>query len=110
VVSPIKIVRRGPVNVSVMSQSIKDDDWRLRGQERYLAHAQLFWRVWSQRHPDWDHDHCAFCWAKFAVFEAPDIQHEAYTTADDFHWVCAEWARDFASRFNSTLVGGPAAT
>jgi hypothetical protein len=28
--------------------------------------------------PEWDHDHCECCWAKFALFEAPEILHSGY--------------------------------
>src|SRR5688572_1093398 len=62
------------------SQSVADDDWRLQGQERYLSNAILFWRPWRESRPGWDHDHCEFCWAKFAAFNLPDILHEGYTT------------------------------
>ena len=92
-----------------MSEQPKNNDWRLHGQENYLANVQLFWRAWRQRQADWDHDHCAFCWAKFAEYDAPDVQHNAYATDDDFHWVCGQCARDFASQFGFTFVGGPAA-
>jgi hypothetical protein len=30
--------------------------------------------------PDWDHDHCYGCCAKFAEFDGSDIQHEGYFT------------------------------
>jgi hypothetical protein len=44
-------------------------DWRLQGQERYLAGTELVWRAYRQNSDNlnWDHDHCAFCWAKFMV-------------------------------------------
>ena len=29
---------------------------------------------------DWDHDHCCGCYAKFAEFDGPDIQHKGYFT------------------------------
>ena len=46
--------------------------------------------------PDWDHDHCAGCWAKFAEHssDAEPIEREGYaTTADygkgaDYVWIC----------------------
>jgi hypothetical protein len=39
-----------------------------------------------------DHDHCAACWAKFAEFEGPDIEHEGYATGDDYpKGACYEW-------------------
>ena len=29
---------------------------------------------------DWNNDHCEGCWAKFAVFDAPEILHSGYFT------------------------------
>ena len=77
-----------------MSQQVTDDDWRLQGQERYLSNAMLFWRLWHQSRPNWDHDHCSACYAKFAEFDGPEIQHEGYASCDDYRlgagyeWVC----------------------
>jgi hypothetical protein len=94
-----------------MSQQIPNDDWRLQGQERYLANATLFWRAWHQTRPHWDHDHCSFCSAKFMDRDdVANVLREGYTTDAEYYWVCRECARDFASRFKFTLVGGPGAT
>jgi hypothetical protein len=65
------------------------------------------WRIENARHPKglkpqfrhyvrwsetWDHDHCAACWAKFAEFDGPDIQHEGYAIRDDYPTgACYEW-------------------
>ncbi|HJY05823.1 MAG TPA: hypothetical protein VJ323_05875 [Bryobacteraceae bacterium] len=44
--------------------------------------------------PDWDHDHCAACWTKFAEWDGPDILHDGYATTaeydrgEDYDWVC----------------------
>ena len=93
-----------------MSQAT-NDDWRLLGQERYLSNATLFWRAWHRSRPNCDHDHCTFCWEKFMDRDdVPDVLRGGYTTDDEYHWVCANCARDFAPRFNFKLVGGPAAT
>ncbi|HVT89361.1 MAG TPA: hypothetical protein VHD56_10950 [Tepidisphaeraceae bacterium] len=94
-----------------MSQQVTDDDWRLQGQERYLSNATLFWRSWHQSRPNWDHDYCSFCWAKFMDRQdVSDVLREGYTTDDEYHWVCADCAHDFAPRFKFMLVGVPAAT
>jgi hypothetical protein len=94
-----------------MSQGVTDDDWRLQGQERFLTGATLHWRAWHQPSPNWDHDHCVFCWAKFADrAAAADVLREGYTTDEECHWVCASCAADFAKRFKLALIGGPAAT
>ena len=76
---------------------IEEDDWRLRGQERYLKGKTLFFRKWTSPSKDWDHDHCAFCWDKFAEFEG--ALHEGYTTKDRRHWICPNCFLDFQTTF-----------
>lgn len=94
-----------------MSQQVSDDDWRLQSQERYLSNATLFWRAWHQSRPNWDHDHCSFCSAKFMDrTDGSAVLHDGYTTENEYYWVCADCARDFAQRFKFNLIGGPAAT
>jgi hypothetical protein len=61
----------------------QEKQWRIdnaRGLKglrlRFLRYAR-----WSE---SWDHDHCAACWAKFSELEGPGVQHEGYTTEDDY--------------------------
>jgi hypothetical protein len=50
-------------------------DWRLENVKRFKG--ARFWRKpYTMPSPSWDHDHCIGCWAKFAEFDGPDIQHE----------------------------------
>jgi hypothetical protein len=97
------------------------DDWRLTGQASYLQGAALTWkryRAWSET---WEHDHCAFCWAKFMdpdfseahrrfIEEHPEVLTEGYaTTAEheggaDGHWVCRPCFDDFADLFEWRVV------
>ena len=93
------------------------DDWRLTTQEEYLSGATLVrkpYRVWSET---WEHDHCAFCWAKFIdpshspehaamVRDDPSIQTAGYAAVgagpegqDDYHWICDGCFQDFRERF-----------
>lgn len=93
-----------------------DDDWRLRGQERYLQGAALRSGPWHRppSNPNWDHDHCAFCWTTFMEAGDPhakaDTLTEGYTTTaehphgDGYHWICPTCFRDFAERFEWRLV------
>lgn len=76
---------------------IEKDDWRLRGQEKYLSNKDLFLRQWKAPRPDWDHDHCEFCWAKFS--DAVDVLHEGYTTEDNYYWICPDCYNDFKELF-----------
>jgi hypothetical protein len=76
-----------------------DEDWRLRGQEKYLQGAQLTWRSWKQRRPNWDHGHCEFCFAKFCDERIPDALKEGYCTKDEYRWICKQCFKDFAQKF-----------
>ena len=83
----------------------KADDWRLTGQERSLAGAVLRWSEWHRPGPEWDHDHCAFCWAKCMEEPLPGALHAGYTTADTSHWVCVRCFADFRERFGWRVLG-----
>ena len=85
---------------------VDDTDWRLMGQERYLQGVALVWRRYRRpaRNPNWDHDHCEFCGAKFMVEEHPDVLHEGYATLDDHRWICERCFLDFKDRFGWSLV------
>ena len=91
-----------------------DDDWRLRGQEKHLSRAALQWQDWwTDRPPDsggpWDHDHCDFCWQKFAAqaFDGddPPTLLAGFCTPDGRHWICPDCFSDFHQRFGWTLAG-----
>ena len=76
---------------------IDPDDWRLlTGNAETLRGATLFWRPWRQERPHWDHDHCAFCMAKFCDERIPDALHEGFTTADNRWWICRPCAEEFS--------------
>ncbi len=70
-------------------------DWRLGFQGEALRGETFARKVWSQTRPDWDHDHCAFCWAKFGPDSMPDVLREGFATSDDFDWVCPTCFDDF---------------
>ena len=79
---------------------IQDDDWRLQGRERYLKGVTPYWREYSRYSETWDHDHCAFCWAKFCVASAcPDSLQEGYATEDNYRWICEKCFEDFKEMF-----------
>lgn len=73
------------------------DDWRHCGQERYLHGAALVRRTWVAPRPDWDHDHCEFCNAKFSE-RAADL-NEGWATEDSSRWVCDACYADFRAEF-----------
>jgi hypothetical protein len=74
-------------------------DWRLQGQERYLQGALLRWTRYERYSPSWDHDHCAFCWAKFAEQGVADALHEGYATDDRYRWICSTCFNDLRQQF-----------
>jgi hypothetical protein len=43
--------------------------------------------------PNWDHEHCEFCFEKFSESSA-DLQ-EGYASEDNYRWVCEACFRDF---------------
>ena len=75
------------------------NDWRLTNQLAYLKGAQLARRSYRAFRENWEHDHCEFCWSKFAETDAPDVLHEGYATEDGLHWICANCFDDFRSLF-----------
>jgi hypothetical protein len=67
--------------------------WRINNA-RHLEGALLKFQRYVRWNDNWDHDHCAACWAKFAEGDDADILHEGYATCDDYvhgaryDWVC----------------------
>ncbi len=83
------------------------NDWRLMGQESFLAGREMRWMTWRPYREGWDHDHCDFCSAE--ISDRPIDDHtefnEAWVTADDeYHWVCPRCFGDFRDRFGWTVV------
>ena len=79
------------------------DDWRLSFGAEHLRGATVTWKAWTQPSPDWDHDHCTFCWAKFAA--AADCLHEGYATSDEHNWICQACFNDFRERLELSVAG-----
>jgi hypothetical protein len=90
-----------------------NDDWRLRGQEDYLQGVTLRWKQYAGQpnwNPEWDHDHCEFCWAKFMDADLPDVLRTGYTNTEQvIHgkvrpeggcWICPGCFEDFHERFS----------
>jgi hypothetical protein len=96
--------------------TVDPNDWRLtQGADKFLRGASLRWKVFKKPRPDWDHEHCSFCWAKFIdaedlaryvqTEESGQVYTEGYTTTEDhgrgadYYWVCKpcfEEFRDYA--------------
>ncbi len=76
-------------------------DWRLQGQEKYLAGVLLVKKRYRKRSEDWEHDHCEFCVRKFS--ERPGDLNEGYATEDEYHWICENCYEDFKKQFQWTV-------
>ena len=80
-----------------------NDDWRLNGQEAFLQGVELERAEYSPPRPEWDHDHCEFCWAKFMDTDSPDVLRVGYKTVGDSHWICDACFADIKAQFKWTL-------
>ena len=90
---------REPSAIIGIDDMAESSDWRLTGQEHFLRGAILHWAQWHPPRPEWDHDHCEFCFAKFAEDSQPEVLHAGYTTADEYHWVCQTCVEDYQKQF-----------
>ncbi|GAA2123880.1 hypothetical protein [Glycomyces algeriensis] len=79
-------------------------DWRLMGQEPWLAGRAFVLRAWRAPRPEWDHDLCAFCQAKIGAVDSGAEFSTAFVTADDeYTWVCPACFEDFRAQFSWTV-------
>jgi hypothetical protein len=73
----------------------------------WLTGSTLVLRRWQPPAGDewYDHDHCAFCFAKFTENTAATL-HEGYTTIDNALCICPECfgIPDLRERFQLTLA------
>jgi hypothetical protein len=93
------------------------DDWRLTGQEAVLSGATLSRQPYRAKSAEWEHDHCAFCWAKFMdpsfseehrehIAAHSDVLTEGFTTTAEhpkgaaYYWICETCFGDFRDRFD----------
>jgi hypothetical protein len=89
--------------------SIPHSDWRLTNQAKYLKGVSLYLRKFHVHsgHPEWDHKHCDFCWAKIVEKkekEDTELLLEAYCTEDGSHWICPKCFADFREQFGWILT------
>jgi len=85
---------------------VHDGDWRLMGQQNWLAGRTLRWMQWASPRPGWDHDHCAFCHAEIAAQKTDHVDFTAgYVTADDnYTWICQPCFQDFNAVFQWDVI------
>jgi hypothetical protein len=85
---------------------IDSNDWRLNGQEKYLSEVTLYHRKYRiyGKNPNWDHDHCEFCWAEFSLSKPEGSIQDGYATVDDYRWICPKCFADFKERFKWKVI------
>lgn len=80
---------------------IEKNDWRLQGQEAYLKNVPLYFIPFAPYSPEWDHEHCEFCWAKFYL-DGENLK-EGYCTMPgncrEARWICPVCYADFKELF-----------
>jgi hypothetical protein len=54
------------------------DDWRLTNEEDWMHGAKLQRGRFTRPTPDWDHEHCRLCFAKFMEEPGEDVLHEGF--------------------------------
>lgn len=74
------------------------DDPRLLPRHEQLADVTLVHQPWKPANPQNDHDHCEFCWNKFANYDG--CLHHGYSTEDREYWICEDCFMDFKDRFH----------
>ena len=75
----------------------QQDDLRLLPSHERLHGLTLVHQPWKPANPRNDHDHCEFCWDKFANCDG--CLGEGYSTEDRESWICDECFSDFKERF-----------
>ncbi len=81
---------------------IRENDWRLQGQETYLRDKTLYHKKYVKFSDEWEHEHCEFCGEKISEYDG-DL-NEGYCTEDEKYWICKECYNDFKETFNWKLV------
>lgn len=80
---------------------VAPDDWRLAVATDYFEGSTWTFKPYRMPSPDWDHDHCRFCFARFMEPGTPNVLHAGYANADE-NWLCPECFADFREMFGWT--------
>jgi hypothetical protein len=81
------------------------DEW-LANAVANLRSKNFRWSRYTQPSPEWDHDHCEFCFQRFAEPRANynDSVEFGFTTPDRFNWVCRECVDKYKDQFGWIIV------
>lgn len=73
----------------------------LSWHEEKLFGAELILHSWHRTDKN-DHDHCAFCWDKFAEYDG--CLQVGHSTRDGFYWICSACFQEFKERFRWKVI------
>ena len=79
-----------------------NEDWRSRLPHDDHLHGLEWCRSqYAQPSPTWDHDHCEFCWRRFAEPDKfADAIPSGWTDVErQFHWVCEDCFQYFRQQY-----------
>ena len=109
---------------------VEEEDYRLEDEEDWMYGAKLERWPFTAPTPDWDHEHCVLCWAKFMEPPHTDVEHGGLVwgydrspeptpleersvrhgegmivgAPGDEKWICEECFGDFEQRFGWSAV------
>ena len=67
-----------------------------------LIKAHLKLQTYKKPRPDWDHDHCEFCFAKFMEPGNPNTLHQGYYCKSEDTWICPKCYEERKAEFQWT--------
>jgi hypothetical protein len=83
---------------------ISNDDYRLDSIKPWMEKLTWHYSPYKQPSPDWDHDHCIFCWRRLAEPTAGfNDADDGFADDGDYHWMCAECFRDLFDHLKDRL-------
>ena len=85
---------------------MENQDWRLHGQEGYLAGARVRYTEYRAPSESWDHDHCEFCTRKLSEQAGDDVAGAGWQTEDGYRWICDACFADFREPFGFVVMEG----
>ena len=84
---------------------ISKDDWRLTGNQANYMHGELLrFGPYKPRKKGFEHDHCEFCFRRFASAERQNFCSEGFFT-EDKRWICETCYDDFKVLFDWQIEG-----
>jgi hypothetical protein len=101
------MVRTSEARSRITSELHTDHLGATRDQESCLHGKRFQHARWVQDRPNWDHDHCEYCWATLSA--APADLNFGYTDARTYYWICEACWADFGPEIEEAADAAEAA-